>query len=320
MIAALSIAAFIAIFAMPLVPGLLELRRPRDDRALPIALAYTRDPRFFSRSFRAKIEPFLNANRHGKRRFLDRRNERANVGETIFVASRDCPMEAQIAHERLFCGTGATITDGYGRRSVRCDERVLARTLCTDGDLVLREGCAVERWLDAETSLEVERSCSLGTSASSGGTVRLAGNVTFERIFGACIVVRGASSLPAPRPDEAAIVLSRIDEGRDVIVRGDAIVPDDAVVDASIKVHGSLFIGARARITGNAVARKDLVLNDGGIIAGHAFCEERLFVGPGARIGTPGEQKTAYTAGTCLLCDGATVYGWVVSEQGGRSA
>jgi hypothetical protein len=321
-IAILSIAAFVAIFFLPLAPGLFELARPRDDRELPISLSYARDPRFFSRSFRGKIAKWIDSYICGKRRFLDRQNERADIGEILSVASRACPAEVQIARNRLTCGVGATITDGYGGRSVRCEDQVLARTLCSDGAIVLGEGCAVDRWIDAEQSLDVGNGCSLGMSASSGGTVTLAASVTFERVFGEIVLVRSVGTAQAPRADKGATVLHAREglAGRDIVVRGDAIVPEGTVLDASVKTHGSLFVGPGARIAGNAVAREALVLLEGSVVDGHGFGEQRLFIGRNARIGVPGQRKTAYTGGTCLLCDGARVHGWVVSEQGGRSA
>lgn len=244
------------------------------------------------------------------------------MGETLTVESRACPTEVQIARNQLICGKGATITDGYGRHSVRCEDQVLARTLCSDGAIVLGDGCAVDRWLDAEQSLDVGNGCSLGMSASSGGRVTLAASVTFERVFGEMVLVRSAGTAQAPRANKDAIVLHAREglAGRDIVVRGDAIVPEGTVLDASVKAHGSLFVGPGARISGNAVARDALVLLDGSIVDGHVFGEQRLFVGRNAQVGVPGQRKTAYTAGTCMLCDGVTVHGWIVSEQGGRSA
>ena len=322
MIAILSVAIFVAIFFLPLMPGLLELARPRDDRQLPISLTYARDPRFFSRSFRTKIAKWCDSYVCGKRRFLDRQNERADIGETLTVEPRACPVEVQIARNRLTCGSGATITDGYGRRSVRCEDHVLARTLCSDGEIVLGDGCAVDRWIDAEQSLDVGNGCSLGMSASSGGKVTLAASVTFERVFGEMVLVRSAGTAQEPRADKDAIVLHGREglAGRDIVVRGDAVVPEGTTLQSSVKAHGSLFVGAGARIAGNAVARDALVLLEDSVVDGHGFGEQRLFIGRNARIGVPGQRKTAYTGGTCLLCDGARVHGWIVSEQGGRSA
>ncbi len=322
MLSILSVAAFVAIFALPLAPGLFELARPRDDKQLPISLSYARDPRFFGRSFRVKIAKFLDSSIRGKRAFLERRHERAEIGETLAIEAQGCPVEAQIARDRLICGPGATVTDGFGGRYLRCEERVLARTLCSDGDALLGDGCAVERWIDAERSLDVGNGCNLGMSASSGGSVTLAASVTFERVFGEVVLVQTAGTVQPPRAAKDAVVL-HADAGtigRDIIVRGSAVVPEGAIIAASVKAHGSLFIGRNARITGNAIARGELVLLEGSAVDGHAFGERGLFVGERARIGVPGQRKTAYTAGTCILCDGAAVHGWIVSEQGGRSA
>ncbi len=322
MLSILSVAAFVAIFALPLAPGLFELARPRDDKKLPISLSYARDPRFFGRSFRVKIAKLLDSCISGKRAFLERRHERAEIGETLTIQAQGSPVEAQIARDRLICGPGATVTDGFGGRYLRCEERVLARTLCSDGDVVLGDGCAVERWIDAERSLLVGNGCNLGMSASSGGTVTLAASVTFERVFGEVVMVQTSGTVQAPRAAEDSIMLHPHEGtiGRDIIVRGNAVVPEGTILQGSVKAHGSLFIGRNARIMGNAIARDELVLLEGSSVDGHAFGERGLYVGEGARIGVPGQSKTAYTAGTCVLCDDAAIHGWIVSEHGGRSA
>jgi predicted acyltransferase (DUF342 family) len=321
-VALLSVAAFVAVFVLPLIPGLFELARPRDNSGLPIALAYARDPRFFGRSFRAKIAVLRESRSYGRTNFLGRRNERATVGRSLSLAPNSRTTHVQIAGDRLTCGPGATMTDGYGAKSVFCGASVAARTLCSDGDVVLGDRCSVERWIDAESSLNVGSDCYLGMSASSGGNVTLGGGVEFERVFGERVTVRSAGTVPPPRRAKDAIVLRECDiaKGPDVIIRGNAVVLEGTVLDASIKAHGSLFIERGVRITGNAVARGELTLLDDGVIEGHAFGERGLFLGTNARIGVPGQRKTAYTAGNAMLCNGATVHGWIVSEQGGWSA
>ncbi len=322
MVAILSVTAFVAVFALPLVPGLFELARPRDNSGLPIALNYSRDPRFFSQSFRVKIAVLCESRAFGRARFLDRRNEDAILGKRPCLAPNSRTTDVQIANERLICGAGATMTDGYGGKSISCGEEVAARTLCSDGAVVLGDRCSVERWIDAESSLDVGNDCYLGMSASSGGFVTLGGGVEFERVYGERVTVRSAGEAPSPKPTKDAIVLRERDiaKGPDIIVRGDAVVLEGTLLDASIKAHGSLFIERGVRITGNAIARGELVLLDGGVIEGHAFGERGLFLGVNTRIGVPGQRKTAYTAGNAMLCNGATVHGWIVSEQGGWSA
>jgi predicted acyltransferase (DUF342 family) len=321
-LAILSVAAFIAVFALPLMPGLLELARPRDNSGLPIALNYARNPRFFSQSFRAKIALLRESRRFGRTAFLGRRDERAKLGTLLSLAPESTTSFVQIARDRLICGAGATMTDGYGAKSVLCGESVAARTLCSDGNIVLGKGCSVERWVDAESALDVGSGCSLGMSASSGGIVTLGSGVRFERVFGEHVTVRDGGVAPSPERAKDAITLRQCDIGKgpDVIVRGDAVVLEGTVLDASIKAHGTLFIERGVRIMGNAVARGELVLLDDSVIEGHAFGERGLFLGENSRIGVPGHGKTAYTAGRAVLCDGATVHGWIVSEQGGWSA
>jgi predicted acyltransferase (DUF342 family) len=214
------------------------------------------------------------------------------------------------------------MTDGFGAKSVFCGESVAARTLCSDGDLVLGDRCSVERWIDAESSLDVGSDCYLGMSASSGDAVTIGGSVRFERVFGERVTVRGGGAAPSPQRPKDTIVLRECDigSGPDIIVRGNAVVLEGTVLEASIKAHGSLFIERGVRIMGNAVARGELVLLDDSVIEGHAFGERGLFLGINSRIGVPGQGKTAYTAGNALLCDGATIHGWIISEQGGWSA
>ena len=43
---------FLLLLALPFLPGIIELRKPQDDRALSINMDYSKDPRYFGNSFR----------------------------------------------------------------------------------------------------------------------------------------------------------------------------------------------------------------------------------------------------------------------------
>src|SRR5262249_6810072 len=65
------VAGFAAFVFLPMLPGLLELRRSADATSLTIDQNYSRDPRYMGKSFRAKISSVLqSAPMHTRMPFL----------------------------------------------------------------------------------------------------------------------------------------------------------------------------------------------------------------------------------------------------------
>lgn len=319
---ALAVLVFAVLFALPLLAGLIELRRPRDAQPLGVDRHYVSDPRYFGASLREKLQPLLD-NGHGAahhERYLERGGEFARIDREIRVSAGVRVTEALLATELLECDAGARVRDLFGGSAVRIGPEVRAQTILSDGDVVLGDGCRIERWIHSRGAISIGRDCDLGRSVSSDAAVSLAGDARFHRIFGMPVAVRAtaAPDLRAPKLGRPKVVGEGEAVVGDLIVRGDLSIGARALVSGSIKVHGSLYVGQGAQIRGNVVVRRAAVLDDGVSVCGHVFCEGSLTLGRDVRIGSDAIHKSVYCGDRLALGDRSTVYGSIVVENGRR--
>lgn len=315
----LNVAIFALLFGLPLVPGFLEILKPRDNTSLALNSNYARNPHFFGDSMRSKVAPLLS--QRGRESpyeipFLGRRGERARLAERIIVPPRNATEDVLIAFDRLEIKPDASLLDGYGIGSVTASDRIFARTLLSDGDVRLGSGCKVGRWIDAAGTLRVGESCDLGRSATAGKRFTIGAGTRFTRVFGMPIVAQG----DAPVPEAGVRVAQKSAVPSDLVSRRDLRVEAECAVGGSVKTDGSLTIGAGAHIKGNAIARGSVTIERGARIDGHVFSEEWLTIGPRVRIGTPGSSRTAYGGFGVKLSPTAQIFGWLVSDRNGRVA
>ena len=84
----LSLVLFLLVLALPAVPSIFEVRSPKDDGRLHIMEQYVRDPRWFGRSFRHKLAPFVNearGNRYGRAELRMRTDEEVRWSPDLLI-------------------------------------------------------------------------------------------------------------------------------------------------------------------------------------------------------------------------------------------
>lgn len=319
---AVTVVAFAAIFFAPLIMGPLELIRRRDAAALPLTPRYVREPRFFARSFREKIRPFVSATVDpAEQHRLTRSDDVVRVVDTLSYRPRARDNDVVVVRGDIDYPSEITAKDQYVLGDAVGGDRLQARTILVDGSATLGPGMRIRRWIDAERSLTVGPNSSLGLSASAGAPVTLGPNVRFTRVFGTPVrtAANGGATRGAPAtPDALTVGSGELHEG-DVVARGDLRILAGAHVHGSLKCHGRLVIEAGALIDGSAIARGTVHVASDARITGHLFSEASIVVSSGAVIATEGARKSVYSAGRISLGPEVTVWGWVFAERGGRT-
>jgi len=320
----LSAALFALAVLIPLVPAIREIRKPRDDGRLHISEAYVRDPRFFGRSFRAKLAPFVEEAHKDA-------NYSANVALRTDEATRWSP-DLRIADgervrgiavgDRVVVGAGAGIRDAYGLDTLNCEADVTTRTLTSGGDMRIGEKVNVLRWVDAEGAIVVGDDTNLGVSASGGHSVTLGDRVKFQRVWGKPVISKTTATQRFALENISGLkhvaqenVLAR----RPVVIYGPLRISAGTILESHVKVHGDLQIEAGVRIAGSVIARGNITFASDVIVDGHVFSENDIYLGPGTRVGAAGGVKTVYAAGRAYLADDVEINGWLVAEDGGET-
>jgi hypothetical protein len=334
--AVLLVLAFVGLLALPLVPGLRELLRPRDDKPTEIDLLATVDPRDAGARFRQAL-------RGGESGDASPRAPGAGgsrggppapeiLAELRLAAGAKAPPLLRVRGAAEI-GDGARLRDLYVHGDARLGSGVRVRALAADGDLALGPQCVVEDWIDTEATAWVGPRCDLGRSASAAKELHVSEGCTFRRLWGLPVTVDAPATVsvwsePAGRADvtieDFVLWVGRrltLPPGlvleRDLVVHGELRVGAGAVIRGSLKTHGAIRLGEGVQVEGNVIGRGDIHVEGGARIAGCVYAEGDIFIGPGAQVGRPQGFKSVYSAGRVTLAPDVLVFGWVVAERGG---
>jgi predicted acyltransferase (DUF342 family) len=314
---------FAFVLALPAIPAMLEIARPKDSGRLAIAEGYVRDPRWFGRAFRQKLAPFIAQARgagESRAEFHMRTDEDVHWSPLLEIPPSDRLRGIGIG-DRIVVGHGAGIRDAYALDELVVERDVVARTLTSDGTLQIADSVRILRWIDADGDIDVGSGSDLGLSASGGARVTLGGDVRFERVWGAPVASSNDVLEPFALDVKPATTVDNhtVADGKSAVFSGSVLVLADTRLPVHLKVHGPLAVEPGVVVAGNIIARGDVTLAANVSVEGHIFAEGNVRLGPGTRVGRPGVAKTIYATGHVIVADDVEVFGWIVSEDGGRT-
>lgn len=318
-----SLALFMLVLALPAVPSMFEVRKPKDDGRLHIMEQYVRDPRFFGRSFRHKLAPFVTearGNSYGRAELQMRTDEEVRWSPDLLIPALERLRGIGVG-ERVVVGHGAGIRDAYALEHLDVERDVVARTLTSDATMHIGSTVQVLRWIDADGEIDVDSDADLGLSASSGARVTLGERVRFERVWGAPVASHTSHREPYELSQQKSTLVDAksVGDEQSVVIYGPVRVAAGTAIPAHLKVHGPISIESGVRIGGNVISRGDVTLAEDVIIGGHVFAEGDIRLGPRSRVSRASVSKTVYATGAVLIANDVEVFGWIVSENGGHT-
>lgn len=322
---------FLVLIVLPFLPGIIELRRPKDDRPLSIPQDNSRHPRHFALTFRGRVAPRVDG-AQGPFPVITTidspDSEPLEIHEGLDVTDRARGIVASLGDARI--AVDAVVDRAYARGDAEVERGARINELAVEGALTLAPGVKVERWVDAGGDLVAGTGSNLGVSASSACGLRVASGCNFERLWGLPITTSGdgSSATVTPPPDpsiDRAVVWARkwlsIPAGtvldKDLVVYGELHIGTGSTILGSVKAHGNVLIGRGVHVTGNVISRRDITIAGGTEINGNIFSEGNLVVGAETRIGAKGDFKTAYSSKRTTLGGDVTIFGWLIAEGGG---
>lgn len=344
--APLVLLGFVVMCVLPLVPGLLEVLRPRDRYPLPVDLDFARDPRYLGASLRRLLrgalpDDDLAAGLHEVT--LSRPEQVCVTGDLALDRQQRCT-QVMVVRGDLRGAEGV-----HFEREVHCTGRAVLgdyaslRAVAADGDLILGARVSVLRWLDTEGELRAGPASNLGRHCAARGRILLADGCRFARLFGAPIQTPGAEPRPAPvaltpqipdlasgqdgrartidqvlRHERGDLALSAATnlEG-DLVVRGDLEVGAGSVIAGSVRAGGAVRLGADVEVRGSVFADGPVTLARGVSVAGHVFGQDTVAVAPAVQIGRPGAIKSLVGNRGVTLAERVVVHGQVLTAGEG---
>lgn len=315
------IAAFFLLLLLPFLVAGTSYGKGEPVR-LSIRSDNARDPRFFAKSFRSKMEQALKSYDGSGTIFLSKQNKLTTppfLGDTVEgIALLEAPFadtQPRLFLSEVYCREEATLVGS-------------ARSVCGLAGITLGDGMEILRWVDGEKELLCGDHCSLGVSASSGGFLRLGLACRFQRLYAPviCVGADTEASFLAPRPEGASPGItrkSRVEPGEaigtDVISRERLKIGENAVILGSVKANGDIRVGAGSCILGNLVSDGTIVLEDNVFVGGNVFSQYSVYVARGCQIGRAYQIKSLIAQDNIYLCEGAKIFGYVGCERGGQT-
>ena len=321
MSAALAIAGLFALtgalFLLPLIPAIVELRVKRDAQALNVIQQYAGDIRHFSFGFRSYASDLLvrleqcvatgstatGTLPHGDRYLLLGRPDAdlllppgstGRICDVVVAAGTDLTLPGGITFEK----------EMYASRVLTGGENCTYRAILGDDGIRLGRASKVIRWAHAAKSVHVDRDCDLYGRISSELEIELQSGCFFQRLHAPRIgfgsAARNMNPNAAPRLDPSTeTVSSSVAIGRR-LVDSDLEISAGEVVTGSVVTRGGLRIGAGARILGSVKSNRHMVVDSGVLVAGSLISASTMHIGANCQIGGPviAEQEMLIESGS----------------------
>ncbi|BDB29057.1 polymer-forming cytoskeletal protein (plasmid) [Cupriavidus sp. P-10] len=339
-------------FMLPLLPAILEWRRRRDIRPLPIDGEHTLDVAAVAAGFRSMIERQDDLSfQRGMEHPVSSLRPVAHVTNTFE------PTAAQIATgvcaQTLVARGALSLPDGYtfardifGQDGICTGRKNRVQALLSDGVIVLREGSELNRWAHAR-SVRVEPQCQLLGPLCALHAVHIDDDCRFASVsapvirFGPAEPIRGGDSRtkgaaqPAPREASATpLEPAEARDGRwlvthdlrlpadslylgDLVVHGNLWLGTGTRIGGSVKASGSIWLQAQVRIDGALVAADAITVGDTCSVAGPMAAEREIAVSAHSVIGAAA-QPTTVVAPVLRVQVGAVIHGAVCALEEGR--
>ncbi|MBI5042515.1 MAG: hypothetical protein HZC10_01495 [Nitrospirae bacterium] len=324
--------SFIILVLIPFIPGAAELVRPRDSKPLYIRMDYSKDPRYFGKTFKKILKDSLRGLREGTRKVRLSKDEEVE----IVVSGNIAPNSEVLTVLHVLNDITSSENVGFKKEIYVAGDAVIGkenmvRAIASDGNIRLSEGAKVIRWLDAEGNIEVDKGCDLGISASSGNELRIERNCRFKRLFGTPVITFGLpkkKTIPAGSveittakkivTDKKRVVIPPATRVEDtLILKQELEVKEDCVLMGSLKVYGNVLIGQGVIIFGNIFSEGDIEIGEDSEVAGIIFSQKHIKIKDGVKIGNASTVKSVIGKKGIILGKNVTIYGYIMTESTG---
>lgn len=324
---------FLILLLIPFMPAIMELLRPKDASSLFIKMNYSKDPRYFGRSFREIIKNLIPADTSfGIREVTLSKNEKVEIAHSKRILAGE-----KVNH--ILYITGDLVSEDkvrfnkevYVKGDAAIGSKNTLSAIACDGSLSISNEVSVVRWADAEGKVEVYDNCNLGISISSGDELRLSKGCKFKRLYGMPITTYNIDNnqpvLCHGRKDisddtwilnkDHMIIppFTRIE--KDIIVKGNLRVRKGCILMGSVKTHGELIVEEDVKVSGNLFSERDIEIGEGATISGDVFSQGSITIKRGVSIGSIGKIKSVIGKKGIILGQGVMIYGYAMTEGSG---
>lgn len=327
---------FVLLFALmvllPFFPAVYEIYKREDADKLFVNMDYSKDPRYFGKSFRRIILNALksNVNYSGAVRFsefdlfltgknyyltngsFERKMSKAEIIEVQDEKNNviENPVNCVLFHKR-----NLIIKD-----SVKCNKEIYAMgsvdigkgcrilSLASDGNIVVRQESKLIRWLDAEGNISILENCDLGISVAAGKRINIEKGCSFKRLYGSTIstdktIGNAVRQKLKAGEQKFSYVAGNLEIKKGVKIKGNMKINGNFIVNTKerVEIYGSVFAEGYVDIAGNAFV-------DGSIFSQKSICLK------GVEVGKVDSIRSIIGKKEILLYEDVIVHGYILTE------
>lgn len=198
---------FFILVGLPFVPALQELIKKKDDQPLYVNMSYSKDPRFFDRSFRHKLlSNVKNVGTDSAFRVSLSRKE-----EIVEVCKAENVNEYNFGNNVLYLDGNADITNNmkfkkevYVTGTTKLNENTIIRGILSENDLKIAPHSTIVRWAGSEANIFVGHNCDLGVRCSCEKELWIDVDCKFKSLYGHPIFTKYDDAIVEKKLKEAA--------------------------------------------------------------------------------------------------------------------
>lgn len=321
--------SFIILVLIPFIPGAIELFRPRDSEPLYIRMDYSKDPRYFGKTFKSILKEGLKDMREGIRKIKLSKDEGVKISASGNIPSNKEVFPILYVLNNITSGENVRFNkEIYVVGDAVIGKENILRAIASDGNIRLSEGVKVIRWLDAEGNIEVDKRCDLGISASSINELKIEKDCRFKRLLGRPVITVGlprekAKSVGSVEITSAEKIVTnkkrvvippatRVEDT--LILKKELEVKEDCILMGSMKVYKNIIIGQRVKIFGNIFSEGDIEIGEDSEVSGNVFSQRYIEIKEGVKIGNSSTVKSVIGKKGIILGQDVTVFGYIMTE------
>ena len=264
----------LALYLIPLLPGLVEIFRPTDTQPLRVSQEYDSNPLHFADGFRkyvkknfADLSVAQNHNgtlKDGTKFQLVGESGIPTLKNTNGNGSKNSSQSEKHKWNRLLISTNslglpageAFETEIYSLQNVSTGERSQFRALLSDQSLNIREHCTVMRWAHSEGDMIVGAHSHMYGRATSRQSIILNEDVHFERLHAPIIMSTARQNISYDTAAKEHILLDhlpdvKIQSGKRWVLNGHLDFPAEHRFEGDIITGTTATIGDYALLDGS---------------------------------------------------------------------
>lgn len=314
---------FVCMFSMPLLVAVLHFRM-RKGQILKIRQDYVKNARYFGRSFSSLVEKALPEMKNGMIMLSRQEKVLETDGKQKFVQPEI--EDLVIARNTIFCPQQE---DLYFQKEIYSEkdalfvkENIRLRAVYSKKRLLFGNKIRLLRWADAEHAVVVYDECDLGERVSSGEQLVIGFDNIFQSLYAPVIRLGQHPEEPDRFMEERdprifrMPVMNSYEYNRHYI--DDDMVTESGTVPYTIISRGDIKVIEDIILQGDIHSDGAVRIMENATVLGNIFTQGNIIFEEGTSAGQPNKITSVVARGTITFYGSNYVYGYVVSEGGGK--